>query len=136
MFYIYVLHRLADHGLYIGFSTNLKKRIAEHEGGASFATKHRKPWKLIYYGAYVDRQDTEGRERYLKSGAGRRVLRRQLRHYFEQSPVRKANHRSAGQPRERRRRFYVATPLGFEPRITPPKGAVLPLHHGVPGFTV
>ncbi len=26
---------------------------------------------------------------------------------------------------------YVATPLGFEPRITPPKGAVLPLHHGV-----
>src|SRR6266545_4883259 len=27
--------------------------------------------------------------------------------------------------------FYVATPLGFEPRITPPKGAVLPLHYGV-----
>src|SRR5437868_12779255 len=25
----------------------------------------------------------------------------------------------------------MATPLGFEPRITPPKGAVLPLHHGV-----
>ena len=28
----------------------------------------------------------------------------------------------------------VATPLGFEPRITPPKGAVLPLHHGVIGW--
>src|ERR1700756_2639378 len=27
--------------------------------------------------------------------------------------------------------IYMATPLGFEPRITPPKGAVLPLHHGV-----
>src|SRR5207247_10461645 len=27
--------------------------------------------------------------------------------------------------------YMVATPLGFEPRITPPKGAVLPLHHGV-----
>src|ERR1041384_7785517 len=25
----------------------------------------------------------------------------------------------------------MATPLGFEPRITPPKGAVIPLHHGV-----
>jgi hypothetical protein len=34
------------------------------------------------------------------------------------------------QPREAQA-FYVATPLGFEPRITPPKGAVLPLHHGV-----
>src|SRR5438874_13621698 len=35
-----------------------------------------------------------------------------------------------------RRRFYVATPLGFEPRITPPKGAVLPLHHGVCGLAI
>ena len=30
----------------------------------------------------------------------------------------------------------VATPLGFEPRITPPKGAVLPLHHGVCAFGI
>src|SRR6266403_2018412 len=30
----------------------------------------------------------------------------------------------------------LATPLGFEPRITPPKGAVLPLHHGVSGFAI
>src|SRR4029077_7772168 len=30
----------------------------------------------------------------------------------------------------------MATPLGFEPRITPPKGAVLPLHHGVRGFAI
>src|SRR2546430_6189218 len=34
----------------------------------------------------------------------------------------------------RRKAFYVATPLGFEPRITPPKGAVLPLHYGVSRF--
>ena len=33
MFYVYVLHSLEDHGLYIGFSKNLKKRIAEHEHG-------------------------------------------------------------------------------------------------------
>ena len=51
MFYVYVLHSLEDHGLYIGFSTNLKKRIAEHEHGSSFATKYRGPWKLLYYEA-------------------------------------------------------------------------------------
>jgi predicted GIY-YIG superfamily endonuclease len=33
MFYVYVLHSLEDHGLYIGFTTNLKKRIGEHEHG-------------------------------------------------------------------------------------------------------
>ena len=73
MFYVYVLHSLQDHGLYIGFTTNLKKRIAEHEHGASFATKYRGPWKLIYYEAYIDRHDAEGRERYLKSGSGSHV---------------------------------------------------------------
>ena len=83
MFYVYVLQLLEDHGLYIGFSTTLKKRIAEHEHGASFATKYRGPWKLIYYEAYIDRHDAEGRERYLKSGSGLRFLRQQLRHYFE-----------------------------------------------------
>ena len=88
MFYVYLLHSLADHGLCIGFSTNLKKRIAEHGHGASFATKYRGPWKLIYYEAYIDRHDAEGRERHLKSGSGRRFLRQQLRHYFETFPAR------------------------------------------------
>jgi hypothetical protein len=42
----------------------------------------RGPWKLVYYEAYTDREDAEGREKFLKSGAGRRFLRTQLRHYF------------------------------------------------------
>ena len=109
MIYVFVLHSLEDHGLYIGFSTNLKKRIAEHEHGASFATKYRGPWKLIYYEAYIDR------ERYLKSRSGRRFLRQQLRHYFEKFPARQVLRGPTGPARERRRRFHVATPHGFEP---------------------
>jgi putative endonuclease len=91
MFYVYVLHSLEDHGLYIGFSTDLRRRIAEHKHGASFATKYRGPWKLIYYEAYTERLDAEGRERYLKSGGGRRFLRRQLKHYFEKFPATQVN---------------------------------------------
>ena len=90
MFYVYVLHSLEDHGLYIGFTTNLKKRIAEHENGASFATKYRGPWKLIYYEAYLQQVGALGREKYLKSGAGRRFLRTQLRHYLKENPFRGA----------------------------------------------
>ncbi len=70
MFYVYVLHSLEDRGFYIGFSTDLRRRMSEHKKGASFATKYRGPWTLIYYEAYIDRQDAEGRERYLKSGSG------------------------------------------------------------------
>jgi len=88
MFYVYVLHSIADQGLYIGYSADLKKRLSEHKRGASFATSCRGPWKLIYYEAYIERADAEGRERYLKSGAGRRFLRAQLRHYLNKYPVR------------------------------------------------
>src|SRR6266481_347114 len=48
VFYVYVLRSESDSGFYIGFSTNLKRRLSEHTRGASFATKSRGPWKLIY----------------------------------------------------------------------------------------
>jgi putative endonuclease len=86
MFYVYLLHSIADNGFYIGYSTDLKRRLSEHKHGASIATRHRGPWKLIYYEAYTEQADAEGRERYLKSGGGRRFLRRQLRHYLKKFP--------------------------------------------------
>ena len=79
---MYVLQSESDFGFYIGFSTDLKRRLSEHARGASFAAKSRGPWKLIYYEAYTEREDAEGREKFLKSGAGRRFLRAQLRHYL------------------------------------------------------
>jgi putative endonuclease len=82
VFYVYVLRSESDSGFYIGFSTDLKRRLAEHTRGAAFATKSRGPWKLIYYEAYTEREDAEGREKFLKSGAGRRLLRAQLRQYL------------------------------------------------------
>ena len=76
-----------DNGFYIGFSSDLKKRLSEYRRGASFATKSRGPWKLIYYEAYTEREDAEGREKFLKSGAGRRFLHAQLRHYLQRFPA-------------------------------------------------
>ena len=86
MFYVYVLHSVEDRGFYIGFSTDLRRRMSEHKKDASFATKYRGPLTLIYYEADIDRQDAEGRERYLKNGSGRRFLRQQLRHYLGKLP--------------------------------------------------
>jgi len=73
--YVYVLRSLKDNGFYIGYSANLRKRFSEHVTGGSFATSHRGPWQLIYYEAYLNQADALGRERYLKSGAGRRFLK-------------------------------------------------------------
>lgn len=87
VFYVYLLHSTKDNGFYIGYSTDLKRRLSQHTRGASFATKSRGPWKLIYYEAYTEREDAEGREKFLKSGAGRRFLRAQLRHYLKRFPT-------------------------------------------------
>jgi putative endonuclease len=88
MFYVYVLHSDADGGWYIGFSTDLRRRMKEHQAGEAFATSNRGPWRLIYYEAYMEEQDALGREQYLKSGGGRRFLKNQLRHYLTKHPLR------------------------------------------------
>jgi len=88
MFYVYVLQAESDAGLYIGFSTDLKRRLKQHQAGESQATAHRGPWTLIYYEAYSMRQDAEGRERFLKSGAGRRYIAKQCQHWFAMHPLR------------------------------------------------
>lgn len=82
MFCVYVLRSASDSGFYIGYSTNLRARLRQHREGASISTAHRGPWTLIYCEAYLDRADALGREKYLKSGSGRRFLRTQLRHSF------------------------------------------------------
>jgi putative endonuclease len=83
MFYVYVLHSKRDAGFYIGYSADLRRRLRQHLDGAAFATSYRGPWELIYYEAYIERADAEGRERFLKSGAGRKLLHKQMALFFQ-----------------------------------------------------
>jgi putative endonuclease len=87
LYYVYVLRSLKDGGFYIGYSTNLRKRFEQHVQGDSLATSHCDPWNLIYYEAYIEQADAIGRERYLKSGAGRRFLKAQLANYLKRDPI-------------------------------------------------
>ena len=53
--------------------------------GDALATSYRGPWKLVYYEAYLEQADALGREKYLKSGGGRKLLKNQLRNYLTKS---------------------------------------------------
>jgi len=88
MHYVYVLRSTIDDGFYIGYSANLRQRFEQHVKGDSLATSYRGPWKLIYYEAYLEQADALGREKYLKSGAGRRFFKAQLAHYLRKNPIR------------------------------------------------
>lgn len=81
-FYIYELMSLKNSELYIGFTTDLVKRVKEHNLGLNLSTKRYSPWKLIYYEACLNKQDALRRERYLKTNQGGRLLKRRLKEYF------------------------------------------------------
>ena len=86
MIFVYVLQSESDSGLYIGMTADLRRRFDEHQNGESRSTKGRRPWKLIYYEAYLQKSDAAGREVFLKSGGGRRFLDKQLRNHFAHFP--------------------------------------------------
>lgn len=90
MHYVYVLQSDFDAGLYIGYSANLRRRLAQHQAGEAFATSFRGPWKLIYYEAYCEEADARGREEFLKSGLGRKFLGKQCRIHFAKHPHHRA----------------------------------------------
>ena len=90
MFYTYVLYSEKDHGLYIGYSSDLKARFRQHTDGEVQSTAHRRPLVIAYYEAYVCRRDAETRERFLKSGSGRTYLKKQMRTFFTIHPLRTA----------------------------------------------
>lgn len=76
MFYVYVLKsKKKITQLYVGYSANLKNRLAEHNAGKSFSTKPYVPWELIFYEAYKNMKDAKRREMYLKTTKGRKALK-------------------------------------------------------------
>ncbi len=77
-YYTYVLKSLLDNKLYIGWTNNLKNRVLKHHNGKLESTKHRRPLKLIYFEACLDKEKAIKREKELKSGFGRSYLKRRF----------------------------------------------------------
>jgi putative endonuclease len=62
MFYVYLIECRQDKSWYIGYTADLKRRIADHQSGNGCRTTAKKgDWKLIYYEAYADKRDAVGR---------------------------------------------------------------------------
>ena len=78
MYYTYVLKSLKDGHLYVGFSEDLKRRICEHREGKVESTKGRRPWQLVYYESCLSKEKALAREKYFKTGFGRRFLKERI----------------------------------------------------------
>jgi putative endonuclease len=76
MFYFtYVLKSQIDNKLYVGWTNNLQQRIKKHNDGKVQSTKSRKPLKLVYFEGCLSEQKAISREKYFKTGFGRRFLK-------------------------------------------------------------
>ncbi|MFH0804537.1 MAG: GIY-YIG nuclease family protein [Candidatus Zambryskibacteria bacterium] len=82
MFYTYVIKSMKNNYLYTGSTIDLRKRFKQHNEGKSTYTKSRSPYELIYYEASLNERDARSREKYLKSGMGKRYLKTRLKHFL------------------------------------------------------
>jgi putative endonuclease len=79
MNYVYVLVSEGDNQFYTGATSDLKNRLQKHSNGKVPSTSSRRPLKLVYYEACISKQDAFRREKYLKTGMGKRYLRNRLK---------------------------------------------------------
>ena len=74
--FVYVIQSQLDGSLYSGMSQNPEQRLVEHNNKKSTYTSSKTPWKIIYTEKCPDRQSARIREKYLKSSAGRRFVKK------------------------------------------------------------
>ena len=76
MEFVYILRSEKDRKLYIGLTNNLTRRLEEHNTGRVFSTKGRKPMKIVRVEEYSNRKEAAEREKFLKTGQGRELLKK------------------------------------------------------------
>ena len=77
-YYMYVLRSLRDSIRYVGSGEDALERLRRHNKGDNQFTKGHRPWELIYQEEYETRTEALKREKFLKSGQGRKILDEKL----------------------------------------------------------
>jgi len=77
MFYAYVLKSIHHNFFYKGHCGDLEERVRQHNAGMTPSTRPYIPLQLVYFEAFP-RELAIAREKYFKSSAGRRLLKKKL----------------------------------------------------------
>ncbi len=75
MHYVYVLKSQKDKKYYIGATNDIQRRLAEHNSRCTKSTKSRGPFELIYCEKFDKKEIAIKREKFFKTGDGRKVLK-------------------------------------------------------------
>ncbi|MEO5948342.1 MAG: GIY-YIG nuclease family protein [Chitinophagaceae bacterium] len=75
---VYILFSEKDYLLYIGYSSNIEKRLEIHNTGGNKSTAYRRPLKLIFCEFYLFEEDARKREMYFKTTMGKKAIKLML----------------------------------------------------------
>jgi len=78
MVIVYVLESLINGIHYVGMTSDIQRRLMEHNSGKSKFTSAYKPWKIIYTEKAENFEKGRIREKYLKTSAGKRFISKQI----------------------------------------------------------
>ncbi len=77
---VYILLSLKDHRTYTGSTVDLKVRFLQHQKGKVAATRYRLPVQLMYSEEFSTLIEARRKEKYYKTAAGRRKMKKILSH--------------------------------------------------------
>ena len=75
MYQVYILCSLLKQRYYVGHTSNLVKRLAEHNAGRTKSTKSYLPWQVVYSENFNTKQQAYAREMQIKSYKGGRAFK-------------------------------------------------------------
>lgn len=76
MFITYILKSKNFPKTYVGVTSNINRRISEHNSGRHSYTKRYMPWKVLYLEEFDNFAEARKREKYLKTTSGRRLMKK------------------------------------------------------------
>lgn len=76
IYYVYVLKSKTKNWIYVGMTDNIERRMSQHQNGYSKSTAPYRPFCLIFTEEYPDTISARKREKYLKTTAGKRFIRK------------------------------------------------------------
>jgi len=79
-YFVYVIKSKTYRNRYIGSTDNVLRRLGEHNGGKCRYTNGRVPWEFVYQENFDTRAEAMKREKFLKSGQGRKWLDEKLKY--------------------------------------------------------
>ncbi|HOV12212.1 MAG TPA: GIY-YIG nuclease family protein [Bacteroidales bacterium] len=73
---VYAIKSISHDYIYVGMTNNIVRRIDEHNMGRNRSTKAYIPFELIYSESHSSRENARKREKYFKSGSGKKWLKK------------------------------------------------------------